>query len=212
MVAVAFVRNVLIAPDPQSLVSQQVTSLRLDFGGCIGDRHYGVTCPSNSRQALYYPRGTQIRNRRQVTIIGIDELEHIAGLLGVTEVRPEWLGANMTTSGIPHLSTTPEGSRLLSSSGVGLVCEGANQPCRHPGTVIAGHYPDVPGVVHAFVKRARGWRGIVATVERPGILEAGDRITFVEPERYNSPVSGAPDGFEPLPDALYPSVEKEVSR
>jgi len=209
MVNAPQVDSVLIAPEKETLVSQTVDSLVLDFGGCVGDRHYGAVRPSNSRHALYYPRGTQIRNRRQVTIIGTDELEHIAELIGVPEVRAEWLGANMTVTGLPHLSATPEGSRMLFSSGVGLICEGANHPCRHPGTVIASEYPDVPRIVSAFVKKARGWRGIVATVERPGVVKAGDRVTVVEPERYNSPIPVAPEGFTPISDEECRSISEE---
>lgn len=194
----ASIASVLLATETDSLVSTRVNTLELDFGGCVGDRHFGLTRFSGSRDAHYYPPGTEIWNRRQVTLVAVEELAHIAQTLGVPEVKPEWLGANAATEGLPRLSSLPPGSRLLLPSGAGLICEGVNQPCRQPAAVIASHYPDSPSIFRDFVRNARGWRGIIASVERPGILRAGDRILIVEPEHHDSPPPSAPDGFVPV--------------
>jgi hypothetical protein len=51
------------APTPTPL-----DELVLGWGGPVGDRHHGETMLSNSRQSSVYPRGTPIRNHRQVSL------------------------------------------------------------------------------------------------------------------------------------------------
>lgn len=181
--------EVLSATDTESLVAHQVPVLDLDFGGVLGDRHYGVARPANTRQARYYPPGTMIRNRRQLTVVSVEELAEVASRLEVSEVRAEWLGANLLVEGIPHLSALPMGTRLLFPSGVGLVCEGVNQPCRLPGKVLQEHFPQ-SGAQSQFVRAAYGRRGIAASVECPGAIRRRDRAVVMPPEGYRSHTSG----------------------
>ena len=54
-----------------------------------------------------YPRGTEILNRRQITIVSVEELERIAEELGVVSVLPEWLGANLLLKGFSELTNSP---------------------------------------------------------------------------------------------------------
>ena len=61
-------------------------------------------------------------------------------------------------------------------SGAALAIEGENLPCTGPGKVIAAQYPDRDGLATQFPKAAMHLRGLVAWVERPGIITAGDRI------------------------------------
>jgi hypothetical protein len=70
---------VLRAEDPVSIVSTPIPRLELDFGGVVGDRHHGLTRTSDPRQLRYYPRGTLIRNRRQLSLVAVEELAEIAG-------------------------------------------------------------------------------------------------------------------------------------
>jgi hypothetical protein len=175
--------RVLVAPDEDSIVSCEVPVLELDFGGVLGDRHHGVSRPSNSRQARYYPRGTMIRNRRQVTLVSVEELADIAERMGLPEVRPEWLGANVLVAGAPALSALPIGTRILLPEGVGLVCEGVNQPCRLPAVVLQEQYPG-SGAQRRFIRAAYGRRGIAASVERPGPIAPGAQANTAPPERH----------------------------
>jgi MOSC domain-containing protein YiiM len=126
-----------------------------------------------------YPRGTEIRNRRQISIVSVEECDQIAQLLGLDMLLPEWLGANLLVSGLPHLTQLPAGSRLLLPDGTGLVCEGENAPCRHPGDVIQTLYPDLPRLSQRFVSVAKKRRGIVCSVERPGPIMTGDDVRIL---------------------------------
>lgn len=60
--------------------------------------------------------------------------------MNIPEVRPEWLGANILVRGIDRLTELPAGTRLLFPNGTGLICEGENLPCVHPGKMIEQFY------------------------------------------------------------------------
>ena len=180
-VALLTVVRVLVAPDPASIVARPTEVLDLDEGGVRGDRHHGVLRPSGSREVAHYPRGTMIRNRRQLTLVSVEELAEVADRLGVPQVLPEWLGANVLVRGAPALSALPAGSRRVVPGVLGLVGEGVNQPCRLPGRVLAAQYPGTD-VERRFARVAYGRRGIAASVERPGLLAAGDVLEVHPPE------------------------------
>ena len=79
-------------------------SLELLFSGIKGDMHAGLTRKSDVRTIKQYARDTDIRNVRQLTIVSEEELAEIADLMGIPEMKAEWLGANVVTSGIPDLT------------------------------------------------------------------------------------------------------------
>ncbi|GAB6875382.1 MOSC domain-containing protein [Thermaerobacter litoralis] len=172
------VEAVLGAWDAGTFVTQRVEAVEVDFGGIPGDRHHGLTRPAGSREPMY-PRGTPIRNRRQLSAVSVEECAAIATGLGLDAVLPEWLGANLLLEGLPELTRLPAGARLLFPGGAGLVCEGENRPCRRPGEVLAALHPLHPereALPVRFVQVARGRRGIVLSVERPGRIAQGDRV------------------------------------
>nr|WP_275984032.1 MOSC domain-containing protein [Paenibacillus hamazuiensis] len=167
----------MLADDPATFVTRRVDSIRVELGGIPGDRHFGLLRPADSRQNIY-PRGELIANRRQISIVSVEECERIAGNMGLGEVRPEWLGANLLVEGFPELTLLPQGSRLLFPDGTGLICEGENLPCLGPGRVIEGLFgPQTPGA--SFVSAAKKLRGIVCSVEREGIIRIGDGIRII---------------------------------
>ncbi|MBW4691980.1 MAG: MOSC domain-containing protein [Lyngbya sp. HA4199-MV5] len=174
----ATIEAVLLADIPGTFVTRRVDRVDLDMAGIPGDCHYGLTRRSGGREPMY-PRGTEIRNRRQISIVSVEECDQIAQQLGLDMLLPEWLGANLLISGLPHLTQLPAGSRLLLPGGTGLVCEGENAPCRHPGEIIQALYPDHPQLSRRFVPIAKRQRGIVCTVERPGALVAGDHLRIL---------------------------------
>lgn len=180
--------TVLAAPDPDSIVSRPVAVLEIDLGGVVGDRHYGLQRPSDSRQARYYPRGTSIRNRRQVSLVSVEELEFVRAALDLPDLRPDELGANVLVRGLEDLSALPIGARLLFDNGLGLVCEGVNQPCRLPVEALKARHPDRS--LSGFVKYAFGRRGIVASVERPARLQSGDHVRVFLPELHATLAEG----------------------
>ena len=150
--------------------------LTLNSRGIVYDRHSGHTRHSGAREVPFYPKGTEIRNDRQVSLVSGEELKLIAEDMGLGVVTPEWLGANLRISGIPVLSRLPPTARLRFSRGAVLVVHHENYPCPGPGKVIAAHYPDRERVVPDFVKAAKGRRGLVGWVECPGEIWLGDTV------------------------------------
>nr|WP_144554511.1 MOSC domain-containing protein [Bacillus sp. X1(2014)] len=174
----AKINAVLIADDPKTFVTRRISETNLEFGGIRGDRHFGVTSKADSRQPMY-PRGTEILNRRQITIVSVEELDRIAEELGVESVLPEWLGANLLVKEFPELTKLTMGSRILFPSGAGLICMGENQPCTLPGDEIQKHYEDYEKLSVRFVRAGYKRRGIVCAVERPGIIHENDEVQIL---------------------------------
>jgi len=177
----AYAEKVLATPDPESFVTASVGRFEVDLGGIPGDRHYGLMRPADVRQKHLYPRGTMIANRRQISILSIEDNADIAEKLEVETIEPEWLGANILIRGVPELTLLPRGARLLFESGAALICEGENEPCIGPGEVIAKHYGRDAKFAARFVKAAHKRRGIVCSVELPGTISAGDQVRIVLP-------------------------------
>ncbi|WP_396133973.1 MOSC domain-containing protein [Bacillus sp. SLBN-46] len=174
----AKINAILIADQPESFLTRRIANTTLEFGGIRGDRHFGMVVPSDSRQPMY-PKGTEIFNRRQITIVSEEELVEIAEGLGVKYVLPEWLGANLLLNGYPELTKLTMGSRILFPSGAGIICMGENQPCIFPGEMIQKHYENHPKLATKFVKAAYKLRGIVCAVERLGEIIEGDEVQIL---------------------------------
>ncbi|MCS0501693.1 MOSC domain-containing protein [Ancylobacter mangrovi] len=166
--------------DGEGFATRDVPRLPLTLEGVPGDRHAGHARPADSR-VPWYPRGAPIRNARQLTLVAPDELEAIAHRLGVPEVRPEWVGANLVVEGVERLTWLPPGTRLHFPGGAALAVEGENAPCRHAGAAVARACPGVAGLDLAFVKAAAGLRGLVAWVERAGEIAAGTDVELRVP-------------------------------
>ncbi|MCL6634083.1 MAG: MOSC domain-containing protein [Alicyclobacillus herbarius] len=178
------VESVYIADQQNTFVTRSVSNIQVDYGGIPGDLHFGLTKRAGVREPMY-PRGTEIFNRRQVTVVSMEECALIAEELGVPEVLPQWLGANIALRGFPNLTKLPVGSRIFFPSGAGLVCEGENLPCTQAGNMVQANYPDVPKLSSRFVRHALGRRGIICVVERPGKICASETAKVVI---YNPPV------------------------
>jgi MOSC domain-containing protein YiiM len=171
----------LANPDRNSgLKKHQVKEARLLLAGIEGDCHGGLTRKSDSRMLEQFRRGTEVRNARQISILAVDELGEIAKIMNIPEVKPEWVGANMVTTGIPDLSMLPPSSRLQFPSGATIVIDNENFPCRYPAEVIEKHHPN-PDV--GFVKAAMHKRGVVGWVEREGMVTTGDTIIVWIPQQ-----------------------------
>ena len=101
--------------------------------------------------------------------------------MDIPEVKPEWVGANLVTSGIPDLTLLPPSTRLQFPSGATLVVDLENAPCRFVADVIAKHHRDA---ADRWIKAATHKRGVTAWVEREGEVRVGDAITlFLPPQR-----------------------------
>jgi len=184
--AVANIQAILIADLPETFVTRRIREVPLEFGGISGDRHFGITNKADSRQPMY-PRGTEILNRRQITIVSEEELAQIAKVLEIEKVLPEWLGANLLVKGYPELTKLTLGSRILFPSGAGLICMGENMPCTLPGEEIQKHHKHHSKLATRFVKAGYKRRGIVCAVERPGIIHEMDEVQILVND-YSNPM------------------------
>lgn len=181
------VSAVLVAPDPKSLVSVQRYDVEATLEGIRGDRHFGATRRSGSREKDLYPIGTEIKNNRQFTLVSEEQLEEIAARLlwrGTLLDLAGVMGANIVTRGISeNVSHLRPSTRLLFShegqSSASLVVDGENLPCIHPGREILARQQDIDPT--NFPKAAMGRRGTVGWVEKPGTISVGDTVKVVSP-------------------------------
>ncbi|QPC92211.1 MOSC domain-containing protein [Mesorhizobium sp. INR15] len=165
--------------------TRPVDELRLGFDGISGDFHAGPTRRSGGREP-WYPRGTEMRNERQLSIVAADELAIVAERMGLAEIKPEWIGANLLIEGLPNLSMLPSGTLLFFKGGVTIKVDARNGPCRIAGRSIAEHagMADIEAGALLFPKAAKRLRGVVAWVEKPGVIRAGEEISARVPEQW----------------------------
>ena len=163
-----------------ALRSQPLDEVAVSLAGFEGEAHGGVTRPSCSRVRALHPRGTEIRNARQIAIVSAEELSEIAAGMGLASFDPTWAGASMVLEGLPDLSHLPPSSRLQAEDGTTLVVDMENRPCLLPVPVIE---EDAPGHGRAFRGAAKGRRGVTALVERAGRLRLGDRLRLFVPDQ-----------------------------
>jgi hypothetical protein len=175
------VGGVFLGLAAKTLETTSQAKVKVTFEGFEGDKHAGLTRKSDSRTP-YYPRGTEIRNDRQISIVSKEELAQIAARMQLSEVLPEWLGANLLLQGIPNLTQLPPGTRLFFSAGVTLVVQAENLPCKLPGKVIQSQ-TQREGLAELFPQIALHLRGLVACVERPGIISAGESLQADIPQQ-----------------------------
>src|SRR3954447_17492059 len=128
----------LYAAPSNHFQTRPVEGLQLGFEGIDGDFHAGHTRRSGGREP-WYPRGTEIANERQLSIVAADELAIVAERMGIAEIRPEWIGANLVIEGVPQLSMLPSGTLLFFANGAIVKVDGQNGPCRFSGESIARH-------------------------------------------------------------------------
>lgn len=164
------------------LASDSLRALRLSLAGPEGEAHGGATRPSCSRVLDLYPRDTEIRNARQLSVLSAEELAEIAAALSLDAVDPAWLGATMVVAGVPDLSHLPPSSRLQfgAQGAPAIVVDMNNRPCHLPAPVIEAARP---GHGRGFKAAAEGRRGMTAWVERAGTVTVGDPVRLFVPDQ-----------------------------
>lgn len=180
----ARIAGVYTAPEDH-FVTRAVETLALTFEGIIGDVHAGHTRRSGGREP-WYPRRTEMRNERQLSIVAPDEMAIVAERMGLAEIKPEWIGANLLLDGVPMLSMLPAGTMLFFKGGVTIKIDGQNAPCRVVGRSIAEHagMADHDAGSLLFPKVSRRLRGLVGWVEKPGTISAGEEVSVRVPEQW----------------------------
>lgn len=165
------VENLVISSEP-------LTEMPLGFAGYAGESHAGLTRPSCSRVLKQHPRGTEIRNVRQLCVVSAEEMAEVAATLGLERMDYAWVGASLVLEGLPDLTHLPPSSRLQGPDGVTLVVDMENLPCQEPAVTIG---KALPGQGKGFKAAAAGKRGVTAWVEREGTLRLGDVLTLHVP-------------------------------
>ncbi len=168
-----------------TFVTEPVEQLELSFDGVKGDHHCGITRRTSAREP-WYPRGTELRNERQLTLLCAKELAAVAEEMSIEAIRPEWIGGNMLIEGIPNLSMLPASTLLFFEGGATLKVDFQNEPCKTAGAAIADHYPaqDHTGLSLQFVSAAKRRRGLLAWVEKPGKIVPGEMVRVKIPEQW----------------------------
>lgn len=169
-----------VADRDAALESTPLTELMALFSGPEAEAHGGLTRPSCSRVLGQYKRGTEIRNTRQFSILGAEDLAGIAAGMGLLSLDPALLGASMVIAGIPDFSRLPPSSRLQADGGATLVVDMENHPCTLPARPIETMHP---GFGQSFKPAAYGKRGITAWVEAEGMLRVGAQIRLHIPDQ-----------------------------
>lgn len=155
-------------------------TLTVGFAGPAGEDHGGLTRPSCSRVLSQYPRGTIIRNTRQLCVMSAEELAAIAAAMGLEALDPSYMGATMVIEGISDFTHVPPSSRLQGASGATIVVDMENRPCMLPAREIEA---DMPGAGQKVKAAAKGRRGVTAWVEREGVFTLGERLRLHVPDQ-----------------------------
>ena len=150
-----------------------VDPLVLDWGGPVGDRHHGLTMRSDTRQSAHYPRGTEIRNHRQVSLVEATELAEVSASMGIGEIGPGLVADNIYLTGATGLTLLPRMTRLVFPSGAVIMLGGENHPCTISGALVGAVHGSTP---HSFPKAAIHKRGVTGWVEHPGEVRPGDTV------------------------------------
>ena len=160
--------------------SEPIEQAFVSYAGIEDDFHSGLTRASCVRVTAQHPKGTEIRNTRQLSILSVEELDAIAQVIGIEAMDPTTLGASIILKGIPDFTYVPPGSRLQTESGTTIVIDVENGPCNFPAREIE---KDMPGHGKAFKTAARGKRGVTAWVEREGMIAIGDTLRVHVPDQ-----------------------------
>ncbi len=189
--------------DGAYMTTTPVPEVTAALEGLVGDRHAGFVKQSDARTPQY-PRGTPIRNNRQVCIVAKEELVTMAARMGVPTIEGAWIGANLVVRGIGRLSLLPPFTRWYFPGGATLTLEGECGPCAYPGKAIASRYPHVAGLRTGFPKGALQLRGVVGWVEKAGVIRCGEVARVVVPDppcdHFDSEEASDSQGVVALPE------------
>lgn len=170
----------VVADSANSIRAVLVPDIHASFAGFEGEDHGGLTRASCVRVTSQYPKGTEIRNVRQLSVLSAEELAMIAAEIGLETLDPSYLGASMVIEGIPDFTHVPPSARLQGPSGATITIDMENRPCRLPAEEIE---QDKPGHGTAFKAAAKGRRGVTAWVEREGRFAVGDKLRLHIPDQ-----------------------------
>jgi MOSC domain-containing protein YiiM len=150
----------------------------LTLDGIEGDAHAGRTQKTGAREPAFRC-GTLVANTRQLSLVSVEELNDIASRLGIAYIDPAWVAANIAIEGAGPITQLPPGTLLRAASGASIYVAELNSPCRVVARLIAQHVA-YAGDASAFVRHAKGRRGVVGFVYAPGTLQIGDELEVLQ--------------------------------
>ena len=164
--------------EPDCLFKQAQAGVQVELDGFVGDRHRGYSRVAYEGDTE--PAGTVRRNNRQWSGISAEELIEIQTSMDLQEpLTAATLGANICVHGIPNFSRLAKGDRLIFPSGATLLVEDYNAPCTDMSEKIAELHTTCSGEPIRkmdFCKHAMRNRGIVGSIDVPGVINTGDEI------------------------------------
>ena len=101
----------------------------------------------------------------------------VALLLGTWLALRSIESPSVTPAPVSSVTALAPGTRLVFESGAIVVIDGENEPCTKTGKALSAQLGR--DVRAKFVKAAWHRRGLVAWVERPGVLNLGDEPRLV---------------------------------
>jgi hypothetical protein len=154
------------------------SSVQAELDGFVGDRHKGFSRVAYEGDTE--PPGTVRRNNRQWSGVSVEELVMIQERMELSEpLSAETVGANICVTGIPDFSRLAKGTRLIFPSGATLIVEDYNPPCTDMSEKIAALHTTKSGEPigrMAFCKHAKRIRGVVGSIDVPGVIKSGDEV------------------------------------
>ena len=168
----------LYVGNSKGTVKRPVSSVLLTLDCIEGDAHAGRTQKTGAREPAFR-RGTTVANTRQLSLASVEELNDIASRLGIAYIDPAWVAANIATEGAGPITQLPPGTLLRAPSGASIYFTELNSPCRTAARLLAQH-GGYSGDASAFVRQAKGRRGVVGLVYAPGTLQIGDGLELLQ--------------------------------
>ena len=163
------------------------SAVEAELDGFVGDRHKGFSRVAYAGDTE--PEGTVRRNNRQWTGVSVEELTEIQAHMDLQEpLTAETLGANICVEGFPGFSKLAKGDRLIFPSGATLLVENYNPPCSDMSQRIADLHTSNSGTPIRrmdFCIHAKRIRGVVGSIDVPGIINTGDEVII---QRYKAPL------------------------
>ncbi len=166
----------------KDLLSTACEKIDISLEGVRKDRHFGFSKTAGVREKRFHEKGTEIWNSRQWSAVSVEELAEIAEGMGIPEVKPEWLGANILFSGHAAFTQLPPLTRFVFENGVVLLEYAENLPCVFPARAMRQEDPTITEAQERlFSKSALHKRGLVGWVERAGVIRQGELVKVYLP-------------------------------
>jgi hypothetical protein len=158
------------------------------------DYHAGrrlATIRDREGMAFYLPPNAEVLPIREVSLISVEDLEHIQQTAGLPwPIVRGAFGENIVVSGIPNFSRLPSGTVVYfvksgsqyASAAVYITRE--NGPCITLVEMVRPFYPEVDGFDKALLSAANHHRGLVGMIYSSGKVKKGYEVIAVLPPQH----------------------------